>query len=128
MLNSAKKGVARINENVYEVDSNGDGAVLSDGTDVNNSQLGVYLMAGSLCSAYISAKINLSRELSPWDPTVSLWRNKGAVPDVNIDATVAADLTNATSRINCAENSNRIDLYAVDKNNGVLHKKSIFSD
>ncbi len=127
-LNSAKKGVAKIQDNVYEVDSNGDGVVTSDGLDVNNSQLGVYLMNGELCSAYISAKQNLAKELSPWDPLVSLWRDKGAITTANVDDTVNLDLTNATSRINCAQDSNRIDLYAVDKNNGVLHKKSIYSD
>src|SRR5512135_2423802 len=84
-LNSAKKGIAKIQDNVYEVDSNGDGKVNSDGTDVNNSSLGSYLMAGSLCSAYISAKQNLSKELSPWDPTVSLWRDAGATTQANID-------------------------------------------
>ncbi len=126
-LNSAKKGVLKIQDNVVEVDSNGDGVVTSDGLDVNNSQLGVYLMEGHLCSAYISAKQNLAKELSPWDPLVSLWRDKGAVSTTNVDETLAGD-TGYTSRITCAHDSNRIDLYAVDKNNGILHKKAIYSD
>ena len=127
-LNSAKKGISKIQDNVYEVDSNGDGTVKSDGTDVNNSTLGLYLSQGNLCSAYISAKINLARELSPWDPTVSLWRDHGVIATGSIDATIAADTATMTSRINCAHDSTRIDLYAVDKANGVLHKKSIYSD
>lgn len=129
-LNSAKKGLAKTQENVTEVDSNGDGKILSDGTDENNASLGADLIAGRLCSGYISAKWNLSRELSPWDPTISLWRNAGfAIVGANIDATLTADtVANYMSRINCAHDSTRIDLYAADKAGGVLHKKSIYSD
>lgn len=128
-LNSAKKGLAKTQENVVEVDSNGDGKILSDGTDVNNGSLGAYLVAGNLCSAYISAKWNLSKELSPWDPVISLWRDAGITTAANVDATMTADtVAKYMSRINCAQDSTRIDLYAADKNGGVLHKKSIYSD
>ncbi len=126
-INSAKKGLAKQQENVIEVDSNGDGQITSDGKDENNGSLGADLIAGNLCSAYISAKWNLNKELSPWDPTISLWHDAGLVATTNIDDTMAADAA-SLSRINCAQTSNRIDLYAVDKANGVLHKKSIYSD
>ncbi len=127
-LNSAKKGILKLQDNVVEVDSNGDGAVLSDGSDVNNSQLGMYLMEGNLCSAYVSARTNLLKELSPWDPTVSLWRDKGAVTTLGVEETIAADTAGMMSRITCAQTTNRIDLYATDRNNGVLISKSIYSE
>lgn len=126
-LNSAKKGLSQIQNNVYEVDSNGDGVISSDGTDINNSGLGSLLIAGKLCSAYVSAKINLAKELSPWDPTVSLWRDEGPVTTSNVDSTIAAD-AGSVSHITCAHTSNRIDLYAVDKAAGILHKKTLYSD
>src|SRR5512144_3253047 len=91
-LNSARKGIAKIQDNVYEVDSNGDGTVTSDGLDVNNSILGVYLNAGTLCSGYVSAKTQLAKELSPWDPTVSLWRDAfpATAALTSIDDTISA--------------------------------------
>ncbi len=127
-LASAKKGLYLVQDNIVEVDSNGDGAITSDGKDVDNSTLGTYLMAGNLCSAFISAKWNLNKELSPWDPTVSLWRNAGVVTTTEVNATLTADAAGMISHINCAQTSNRIDVYAADKAGGVLHMKSIYSD
>ncbi len=127
-LNSARKGLAGTQGNVFEVDSNGDGAITSDGKDANNSQLGAYLATGDLCSAYISAKWGLNKELSPWDPSVSLWRDHGVVTTSDVNATQAADAAAAVSHINCAQTSVRIDLYAEDKAGGVLHMKSLYSD
>ncbi len=127
-LLSARKGVAGTQGNVYEIDTNGDGAVTSDGKDYNNADVGTQLYtAGKLCSGYVSAKWNLSHELSPWDPSASLWRDATLVTTANIDDTLNAD-RGCTSHINCAYTSTRIDLWAMDKSNGQLHKKSLYSD
>ncbi len=126
-LLSARKGLSGTQANVYEVDTNGDGNVASDGTDLNNSDIATQFVGGNLCSGYVSAKWNLSHELSPWDPTTSLWFDQGLVTYANIDDTING-APGCTSHINCAYTSTRVDLWAMDKNNGLLHKKSLYSD
>jgi len=126
-LNAAKAANTGAQINVYSADTNGDGQITSDGNDLNNSELGVSLTAGTLCSQYVSAKQFQAREKSPWDATVFLWSDAGATNQPNVDAT-ASNKGGCTSHIMCAQSSNRIDLYAMDKANGVLHKKSLFSD
>lgn len=129
-LNSAMKGSSQ--PDLIEVDSNGDGVVSMNGTDVNDSQLGVYLAAGNLCSAYVSAKINMAKETSPWDPTKSLWSDATASIGASLSATVATLVAGpGTSLISCASSKVapfRIDVVALDSNKGILHQKSIFSD
>jgi prepilin-type N-terminal cleavage/methylation domain-containing protein len=127
-LNSAKKGDGQ-QGSLFEIDTDGDGTVRSDGTDMNDSNLAASLKAGTLCSQIIFAKQNTGLEMSPWDPTVSLWQigTTQFVATQNVYATASAD-TACTSRISCAYNSSRIDLYAVDKDNGVLHLKSLYAD
>lgn len=127
-LLSARKGLNTATAEGFDVDSNGDGVVRSDGTDVNNGTLGGYLIGGQLCSAYMSARSNLMRELSPWDATVSLWRDHGFVATAEVNATVVADGAAAMSHINCAHTSTRVDLYSMDKDNQKIHIKSIYSD
>jgi len=126
-LNSAKKGLTGAGATLFEVDTNGDGAVRSDNTDLNNSGLAAALVAGTLCSDYVLAKQNLAKELSPWDPTSSLWRNGGFVATFNVQATASAD-GGCMSKIVCAYTSDRIDLFAIDSKLGVLHTKSLYSD
>jgi prepilin-type N-terminal cleavage/methylation domain-containing protein len=127
-LNSAKKGDGQ-QGSLFEIDTDGDGTVRSDGTDMNDSNLAASLKAGTLCSQIIFAKQNTGLEMSPWDPTVSLWQigTTQFVATANVYDTASAD-TACTSRISCAYNSSRIDLYAVDKDNGVLHLKSLYAD
>ncbi len=128
-LNSAKKGFQGSQASLFEIDTDGDGMVRSDGTDMNDSNLAASLIAGTLCSQIVFAKQNAGRELSPWDPTVSLWKvgTTQFVATGNVDATASAD-TACTSHISCSYTSNRIDLFAMDANNGVLHAKSVFGD
>lgn len=137
-LNSAIKGMgAGTQAALVEVDANGDGqisagaaATLATG-DVNNSQLGAWLAAGTLCSQYVSAKQHMAGEMSPWDPLSSLWSAGPGLTTANIDATIQGGVAGSTSRIMCAatmSNPYRIDLFAEDSKNGVLHKKSLFSD
>jgi prepilin-type N-terminal cleavage/methylation domain-containing protein len=59
---------------VYEIDSDGNGAIQS-GVDMNNSSLGSLLVSNNgLCSQYVNAKQNAQKEMSPWGNTVgSLW-------------------------------------------------------
>lgn len=136
-LHSAMKGLwgASVQGGIVEVDANGDGQIsVGDGTlatgDVNNSQLGVWLVAGNLCSQYVSAKQKFATEMSPWDPLSSLWSDGGPIATANIDQTIQAN-AHSTSRITCAHTQKmpfRIDLFAEDSKNGLLHKKSIYTD
>jgi prepilin-type N-terminal cleavage/methylation domain-containing protein len=114
---------------LFEIDTDGDGTVRSDGTDMNDSNLAASLKAGTLCSQIIFAKQATGMEMSPWDPTVSLWQvgTTQFVATQNVYATASAD-TACTSRISCAYTSARIDIYAIDKDNGVLHLKSVYAD
>ncbi len=136
-LNSALKGLGGGTQaGLVEVDANGDGQISASATqtlatgDVNNSQLGQWLSLGQLCSQYASAKIKLSAEKSPWDQTVNLWADGGAITTGSIDQTIQG-VAGSTSHIMCAHTTSapyRIDLWAEDSKNGVLHKKSIYSD
>ncbi len=132
-LNSAVKGLGGTQVNVVEVDSNGDGAVLSDGTDMNNSDMGTMMSNGDLCSGYASAIWQQYHALSPWDPAVSLWSvNATANLGANVSDTTTTLLTaGVRSTIVCTAASAapfRIDLIAIDAQQGVLHQKSIYSD
>ncbi len=124
-LNAAKAANTGAQINVFSADTNGDGQINS--ADMNNSLLGMSLVAGTLCSAYVSAKQFQAQEKSPWDATTFLWKDAGITAQPNVDAT-ASTIAGCTSHIMCAQTSDRIDVYAMDKANGVLHKKSLFSD
>ena len=112
-LNSALKGVGGTQQDLREVDSNGNGQI--DDNDATNSQLGVWLTGGNLASAYVSARWALFSERSPWDPATSLWKegdpNSGQIA---VSATTTAPY--------------RIDIIAQDSKGGILHQKSIYSD
>ncbi len=129
-LNSALKGIGGSQAGLVEVDSNGDGRVDGPSGDVNNSTLGLWLTQGNLGSGYVAAKQNLSKELSPWDPTKSLWISGAGVATNDISGTITGNGT-STSHIVVLHTMNapyRVDLFAEDAKNGLLHRKSIFSD
>ncbi len=76
-LQSARKG----GSTTFEVDSNGSGAVTTDGADLNNSQLASWLnSANGICNAYISAKFQTASERSPWNAAESLWTINASAP------------------------------------------------
>ena len=54
-----------------EVDSDGNGVI--DTNDINNFALGTSLNAGTLDTAYVTAKQTQYLEKSPWNPATSLW-------------------------------------------------------
>jgi prepilin-type N-terminal cleavage/methylation domain-containing protein len=112
-LNSALKGVSGTQAQVIEVDSNGNGAV--EATDATNSQLGVYFNAGTLDSAYVSARIAQFSEKSPWDPALNLF------------TVGTAANTSTTSQVAIFQGSTYMQVIAADKM-GVLHNKQIYSD
>jgi prepilin-type N-terminal cleavage/methylation domain-containing protein len=114
-LHSAMKGLGTgtTAAGLVEVDSNGNGIVASP-LDVNNSQLGVWMAAGNLGSAYISAKQAANTEMSPWSPTNSLYLTGETKGGINV--------TNTTTY----PYQLRID--AFDKEGGVIHTKTIYSD
>lgn len=115
-LNSALKGVGGAQEDLKEVDSNGDGQV--NAADVNNFTLGTYLNAGALDLAYVSMRTNMFRETSPWYPTASLFN--GAV----VMATASGQIL--ISQLNLPSFS--MQVFAVDKIGGILHNKTVYSD
>lgn len=117
-LNSAMKGIQAgtgTQGGLFEVDYNGDG-VVNSANDVNNSQLGVLLTAGTLCSAYVSAKYALAGEQSPWSATAgSLWV-----------------LAPAAGKISCSDSTGvagtSVALQAQDATGAVIHNKLLYSD
>jgi type IV pilus assembly protein PilA len=117
-LNSALKGVAGgVQAQLTEVDSTGDGLVVS-GTDANNATLGTYLNTGvDLCNSYIMAKYNLQSERSPWAGIGSLW-------------SASATATPSNGQIVCvhAADGKNITLNAYDSTGGLLHSKTLYSD
>ena len=116
-LNSALKGVGSgTAAGLIEVDSDGNGVVGTSGglTDANNSQLGVWLNAGTLGAAYINAKVNLSHEKSPWNPSNDLWLSGETKGGVNVNNASTAPYA--------------IRVRAYDKDGNVLHDKTLYSD
>jgi len=115
-LSSAMKGLQAgtgIQGQLFEVDSNADGAVTS--ADMNNSTLGQMLTAGTLCSQYVLAKQTLQGEMSPWAATAgSLWVD-GAPRD---------------GRIVCSHNAGdtSIQIVAMDSGGQRIHEKILYSD
>jgi type IV pilus assembly protein PilA len=116
-LNSALKGLGTGTQAaLIEVDSDGNGVVGTAGglVDVNNSQLGVWLVAGDLGSAYNSAKQRSGSEMSPWYPSVSLYDNANASGVVNVTNTTAVPYS--------------MSIIAYDKDANVIHQKTLHSD
>jgi prepilin-type N-terminal cleavage/methylation domain-containing protein len=110
-LQSARRGGSTL----FEVDSSGDGAVETDGTDYNNSQLASLLAtANGICSGYIQARWNLNPEYSPWNGIASLW--------------VAGAASNG--RISCSHGagSPQVILTVEDKDGVKLYGKTISAD
>jgi prepilin-type N-terminal cleavage/methylation domain-containing protein len=108
---SAFKGVAGTAGSSIEVDSNGDGTITA--ADANNNSLGSWWLAGTLGDAYVSAKRIMYKEMSPWDPAVSLWTSGAS----------------ASSQIAVSEDSANRAMWviAADKLN-VIHQKAMYSD
>src|SRR5512139_3516630 len=87
-LNSAMKGASK--PDLVEVDTNGDGQVSLNGTDANNSILGMELVGGNLCTSYVVAKFNMAHEMSPWDPNTCLWSDSTGILGIDLAATETA--------------------------------------
>jgi prepilin-type N-terminal cleavage/methylation domain-containing protein len=116
-LHSALMGLGTgTNAAIVEVDSNGDGIVGTNGgnVDVNNSQLGAWLAAGTLGQAYINAKQNAGKEMSPWYPTNSLWSAGTTSGGINVTNTTTSPYT--------------MTITAYDKDGNLLHNKTLYSD
>jgi len=111
---SAFKGVAQGTAGAgasIEVDSTGDGSISTD--DMNNYALGVSWNAGTLGDNYVSAKRAMYKEMSPWNPALSLWTSGAAT------STQIAVSEDATSRM--------MVITASDKLN-TIHTKNLYSD
>lgn len=108
---SAFKGVAGTSGSSIEVDSTGDGQITA--ADANDSQLGTWWNAGTLDSAYVSAKIAMYHEKSPWAPAANLWAF-GAINSMQI--VVSQDTSNRAMVVTAADRLNQI------------HTKSMYSD
>jgi type IV pilus assembly protein PilA len=116
-LHSAMKGLAAgtgVQGQLHEIDTDGNGLIQS-GVDLNNSSLGVLLgTANDLCDQYVTAKIALHSERSPWANTPgNLWTT-----------------TSAAGRIICTHIANAVDitLQVQDSNAQIIHQKTIYSD
>ena len=96
-----------------EVDFNGDGLV--NASDKNNYDLGSILTAGTLDESYVSAKVNMYKEKSPWIPASDLWK-----------AGVSATGQIAVSQVGTGTNAYMV-IHAEDKLN-IIHAKSLYSD
>jgi prepilin-type N-terminal cleavage/methylation domain-containing protein len=99
---------------LFEVDTNGDGAVNS-ANDANNYTLGQSI--SNLCVSYVSAKYKLQGEMSPWATTSgSLWVAGAA----------------SSGRISCSVTtgggSYSIRIEARDAGNQIIHSKIIYTD
>lgn len=101
---------------LIEVDSNGDGVVgtYAGAVDVNNATLGGYLTGGTLGSAYISSKQLSGREMSPWYISNSLWSAGETKGGINVTNTTASPYS--------------VTITAYDKDGGIIHTKTIYSD
>jgi prepilin-type N-terminal cleavage/methylation domain-containing protein len=116
-LNSALKGLGTGTQAaLIEVDSDGNGVVGTSGgaVDVNNAQLGTWLTAGTLGSAYISSRNNAGREMSPWNPANSLWLAGETKGGINVNAATTSPYA--------------IQVRAYDKDGNMIHQKTLFSD
>jgi prepilin-type N-terminal cleavage/methylation domain-containing protein len=117
-LNAALKGLSGTQANVVEVDTNGDGQI-DPATDMNNSDLAVEFTGGTLDDQFVSARQAQYSEMSPWDPTVSLF-SAGAT-----SASLASQISIAQ---NAAAEPPLLQVVATDKNGGILHNKYLYSD
>lgn len=119
-LHAAVRGIMSgtgIQGTLVEVDYDGNGIISSAGGDINNSALGQLLIAGNLCSAYVSAKYALAGEQSPWSATAgSLW-----VPGAGSSGKIAcSDVTGAAGT--------SILITAQDSLGTQIHRKIVYSD
>jgi len=117
-LDAAFKGFSTIQAGVTEVDSDGNGMIVA-GTDMNNSDLALQLAAVTLDDQYVIARQAQFSEMSPWDPTTSLF-----VAGV-VNASMMSQISIAQ---NAAGQAALLQVVATDKNGGILHNKYIYSD
>ena len=97
---------------LVEVDTTGDGVVNST-QDANNSQIGNWLAAGTMCSQYASSKWNLQGEMSPWaNTTGTLW--------------IAGP--NESGKIACSIQGTAAVIIAQDAFGNTIHRKTVYSD
>ncbi len=97
-----------------EVDTDGDG-VITAGTDLNNSQLGSLVTAGTLDSQFIAARWAQYSEYSPWLAATSLWVESNAASAGRI-------------AIDQPAGEFRFTVIAADRGGGILSNKIIASD
>ena len=115
-LHSCIKGIAGLQANIIEVDSDGDGQITA--ADATNSQLGAWMNAGILNDAFVNARQSQYLEKSPWNPAQSLF-----VPG----AANASVLNQVAIAQNGAGIAPLMQVIASDKQ-GVLHNKAVYSD
>ena len=115
-LNSALKGVGGTQGTLREVDSDGNGVI--NANDESNTSLGVYLNNCTLDTVYISARNAMFREASPWYPAVSLFNT--AADAANISGQIFVSQLNSPSFA--------LRVTAADKEGGILHNKTVYSE
>jgi len=119
-LNSANKGLAAgtgVQGQLFEVDSNGDGAVMTDGTDMNNFDLGASLAAGTMCADYVASKFALQAEMSPWAACAGpLW-----IDGAPGNGQIGCQITSGANAVSIVVSAN-------DCGGQMIHTKTLYSD
>jgi type IV pilus assembly protein PilA len=130
MISAKKSG--GVQGGLFEVDTNADGTVKTDGTDLNNNGLGT--LATGPMKTWISAH-NIMQQKSPWDATKDLWKlNAAAVTDLGTCRTAAVVAANKGQVVLCYSGTDDAGIsaahvVAVDKDGtGVVYEKTASAD
>lgn len=108
---SGKMGIQLSN---FEVDTNGDGIVSTDGSDANNSTLGSRFEAGTLDDLFVVARRLQFKEKSPWFVNTELWTS--GFPG------------NGQIGVNQGVNETRFIIQAKDKNGSLITDKTVSAE
>ena len=122
-INAVKKA-GTVQEDLYEVDSDGNGVV-----DTNDDP-NVDLAANGVVTTYIDATTNMN-QVSPWDSSQDLWVDAGQVDDLDACVTEAEGLPGQITICydpDEDETITHIFIAAADMNDIVFYRKTITSD
>jgi len=130
MISAKKSG--GVQGGLFEVDTNADGSIKTDGTDWNNNKLGT--LATGPMKTWIAAHVTMGQH-SPWDSTKDLWKlNAAAVTDLAACRTAAQVAANARQIVLCYSGTDDAGItashvVAVDKDGtGIIYEKTASSD
>ena len=127
-MNSAKK-TGTVQEDLVEVDTNGNGAI--EATDLSNKNLA----AGGVVTTWLAAHAAGTAQpaVSPWDSSKALWNNGGQVADLAACATAAKGVpAQITLCYTPGQDQTVQQVFIVAVDNAaapsVIHEKAVSSD